>query len=79
MYVLNDSTIRLYLNEQLLFSEQEILREEIRSLEMVRAKMGEKIKELETELKTVKEKFEEAKRAGEEGEVRLFLCGFVSN
>uniref|UniRef100_A0A914WZY1 RH2 domain-containing protein n=1 Tax=Plectus sambesii TaxID=2011161 RepID=A0A914WZY1_9BILA len=51
-----------------LSSEQEILREEIRSLEMVRAKMGEKIKELETELKATKEKLEDAKRAGEEGE-----------
>ncbi|VDN26023.1 unnamed protein product [Gongylonema pulchrum] len=41
-----------------LSSEQDILREEIRSLEMVRTKMGERIKELETEVRDLKDKLE---------------------
>lgn len=40
------------------FSEQDILREEIRSLEMVRTKMNERIKELETEVRDLKDKLE---------------------
>lgn len=37
-------------------SEHEILREEVRSLEMVKIKMSEKIRDLEVELKEFKEK-----------------------
>ncbi|KAK6101217.1 JNK/SAPK-associated protein-1 family protein [Brugia pahangi] len=41
-----------------LSSEQDILREEIRSLEMVRSKMNERIKELELEVRELKDKLE---------------------
>uniref|UniRef100_A0A1I8EVL4 RH2 domain-containing protein n=1 Tax=Wuchereria bancrofti TaxID=6293 RepID=A0A1I8EVL4_WUCBA len=41
-----------------LSSEQDILREEIRSLEMVRSKMNERIKELELEVRNLKDKLE---------------------
>ncbi|OUC47935.1 hypothetical protein D917_01324 [Trichinella nativa] len=40
-------------------SEQDILREEIRSLEMVRAKLNERVRELEQELKESKQSLEE--------------------
>uniref|UniRef100_A0A915IRZ8 RH2 domain-containing protein n=1 Tax=Romanomermis culicivorax TaxID=13658 RepID=A0A915IRZ8_ROMCU len=43
-----------------LSSEQEILREEIRSLETIRTKTNERVKELEVELKETKRQFEEA-------------------
>ncbi|KAH7731433.1 JNK-associated leucine-zipper protein [Aphelenchoides avenae] len=42
-----------------LSSEQEILREDIRSLEMVKLKLNERIRELEAEVKQFKEKQEE--------------------
>lgn len=38
------------------FSEHEIFREEIRSLEMVKLKMSERIRELEAEMRDLKEK-----------------------
>src|SRR3569832_1216764 len=53
-----------------LSSEQEILREEIRSLEMVRTKMAEKIREQEEELKAAREKLEEFEKNRDE-EVRI--------
>lgn len=46
------------MNIPLFYSEQDILREELRSLEMVKAKMGERIKELENEVRELKEKLE---------------------
>ncbi|KFD53558.1 hypothetical protein M513_05474, partial [Trichuris suis] len=47
-----------------LVSEQDILREEIRSLEMIRAKLTERIRELETELKDAKLSLEQNKDEG---------------
>uniref|UniRef100_A0A5S6QI53 RH1 domain-containing protein n=1 Tax=Trichuris muris TaxID=70415 RepID=A0A5S6QI53_TRIMR len=47
-----------------LVSEQDILREEIRSLEMIRAKMTERICDLEAELKEAKHSLEQHKDEG---------------
>ncbi|CAJ0943019.1 unnamed protein product, partial [Mesorhabditis belari] len=49
-----------------LTSEQEILREEVRSLEMVRAKMSEQLQQVEAELKETKRKFAERESENEE-------------
>lgn len=55
------------------FSEQEILREEIASLQAVKTRLKQRVTELEDELKKAKEEAEKAKQsgaaAGEEGEV----------
>ncbi len=55
-------------------SEQEILREEIASLQAVKTRLKQKVTELEDELKKSKEELEKAKKSGggqqEEGEVR---------
>lgn len=47
-------------------SEQEILREEVRSHEMVRAKMSENMRELEAELRSLKQKMSDKETDGEE-------------
>lgn len=46
--------------------EQEILRSEVRQLEMIRAKMNEKIKEMEEEMKKNREELEELKKSKDE-------------
>lgn len=48
------------------FSEQEIMRGEVQSLEAVRSKMNERISELEKELKEMREKLDEAQKNEEE-------------
>ena len=57
------------------FSEHEILREEIKSLQAVRAKLQQRVQELEEEVKVSKEEAEKAakkeKSAGEEEEVPM--------
>ena len=57
-------------------SEQEILREEIASLQAVKTRLKQRVTELEDELKKSKEELEKAKQGstnqGEEGEVNLF-------
>ena len=68
-------------------SEQEILREEIASLQAVKTRLKQRVTELEDELKKSKEELEKAKQGNanqsEEGEVRLFcncslnLCSYV--
>ncbi|MCP9259208.1 C-Jun-amino-terminal kinase-interacting protein 4 [Dirofilaria immitis] len=50
--------LKLFINYDDTYSEQDILREEIRSLEMVRSKMNERIKELESEVRDLKDKLE---------------------
>ena len=58
-------------------SEQEILREEIASLQAMKTRLKTKVTELEDELKKSKEELEKAKKSGggqqEEGEVRNLL------
>ena len=51
------------LMKNILNSEQEILREEIRSLAAVKTKLGQRIQELEEELKKVREEAERATKA----------------
>ena len=57
------------------FSEHEILREEIKSLQAVRAKLQQRVQELEEEVKVSKEEAEKAakkeKSDGEEEEVPM--------
>ena len=61
-------------------SEQEILREEIASLQAVKTRLKQRVTELEDELKKSKEELEKAKQGstnqGEEGEVKLF-CAYI--
>ena len=45
------------------FSEHEILREEVRSLQDVRSRLQQRIQELEDELKKVKQEAEEKAKA----------------
>lgn len=45
------------------FSEQEILREEIQSLQTVKSKLQEKVKEMENEMKKVREETEKNDKA----------------
>ncbi|KRX99805.1 JNK-interacting protein [Trichinella pseudospiralis] len=52
-------------------SEQDILREEIRSLEMVRAKLNERVRELEQELKESKQSLEELRNRDENSDVPM--------
>ncbi|KRZ16150.1 C-Jun-amino-terminal kinase-interacting protein 4 [Trichinella zimbabwensis] len=52
-------------------SEQDILREEIRSLEMVRAKLNERLRELEQELKESKQSLEELRNRDENSDVPM--------
>ena len=63
-------------------SEQEILREEIASLQAMKTRLKQRVTELEDELKKSKEELEKAKQGsanqGEEGEVKLF-CIFSLN
>ncbi|CAJ0578525.1 unnamed protein product, partial [Mesorhabditis spiculigera] len=54
-----------------LSSEQEILREEVRSLEMVRAKMSEQLQQVEDELKDTKRKLSDKEAEQEEEDVPL--------
>ena len=60
-----------------IFSEQEILREEIASLQAVKTRLKQRVTELEDELKKSKEELEKAKQGstnqGEEGEVRILF------
>lgn len=62
----------MFINFYNIFSEQDILREEIRSLEMVRSKMNERIKELESEVRDLKDKLEVKSEDDQVGSVCLF-------
>ena len=53
------------------FSENDILREEIRSLEMVRVKMQDNLNRCEEELKTVKQKLNEKEAEADEEDVPM--------
>lgn len=56
------------------FSEQEILREEIKSLNAVKSRLKLRITELEDEVKKVKEEFEKNAKANKsDDEVRFLL------
>lgn len=63
------------------FSEQEILREEINSLQAVRSRLQQRIAQLEEELKKTKEEIEKKTQATREEEevgiyLRLLKCNF---
>lgn len=62
-----------YINFDDACSEQDILREEIRSLEMVRSKMNERIKELESEVRDLKDKLEVRSEDDQVGSTYLFF------
>jgi uncharacterized protein YlxW (UPF0749 family) len=56
------------------YSEQEILREEIKSLYAVKARLGQRIQELEEEVKRAREEAEQAAKASKsDDEVRVLV------
>lgn len=63
------TSINLYVN---LYSEQEILREEITSLQAIKTRLHSRITELEEEMKKTKEDLEKAKTGRTEEDDQVF-------
>lgn len=74
----NDIHIVLLNFVSLFFSEQEILREEINSLQTVKTKLQQRIKDLEDDLKKMKEELEKKNNAAkEEGDEVIYISSSI--